>query len=69
MNLMQQTWEEKMKYFFQSGSENRELIAYLAYRSKIPWPYGSVSLEEAIRYLKFKMRKSSTEKYCWTLIY
>jgi len=30
---------------------------------------GSVSLEEAIRYLKFKMRKSSTEIYCWTLIY
>jgi hypothetical protein len=59
------TWEDKMKSFFNSGSENREFITYLAYRRRIAWNYRGVSLEEAVNYLNIK--KILTETYRITL--
>jgi hypothetical protein len=58
-------WEDKMKSFFNSGSENKEFITYLAYRRRIAWNYRGVSLEEAVKYLTIK--ESWTETYRMTL--
>lgn len=38
--------------FLRAGKENREYVAYLAYRGRIPWEY-SIPLESVIGYLKY----------------
>ncbi|WOL31502.1 hypothetical protein [Microcoleus phage My-WqHQDG] len=47
----------KAHCFLQAGKENREHMAYLAFKGRIPWHY-SIPLESVVSYLRWRKRNS-----------
>jgi len=48
----------KAHAFLKAGKENREFIAYQAYRGRMAWPY-SIPLETVVSYLRCRPVSSS----------
>ena len=44
----------KAHHFIRAGRENREWVAYQAYKGRVPWPYGGMPLNTVIGYLKWR---------------